>query len=454
MQQRARDRIEQSKVAAVRLRCEFDAWFAERRRQDRLQQYRTQLAALQAVLSAAVSRVYAELRSIQPNGSVGEVYDSCRDHDQRLAFARRLWLYYRGKFDQRDDEQLQPVLAAADEIVWSCYATAFENVEAPTPPAPLPYIEPRFSPFAKSRFDPPQDLHPTRDALLVEFFETLPIPLIGLPPICAYRPWWLVFAAHETAHHIQHDLNDRQLIQDFAGVVSEAAEKHDPTDPSVAKWPAWSIEVFADMCSVLLVGAAARWAVAELQATVPHAMVADHPTYPPPVARLELMRPTGEHDPGFADRADHPTAALSASPIALLGATRAVREAVLASTFAGVGTLAQVTGHRSSYFGSDGAVISWRNAYLSPQGPVVERQLQSARLSIAGAVAAWARIGDMIDDPHQRDQRYAKLAERILAVVPECRVEGVRAVAPTTAGPEVADAVIARLFTADVAELA
>src|SRR4029077_9858861 len=103
------------------------------------------------LLRKAVVEPLGELRKIADGLSLvhdtGKVFAACRTSDTRGELVRRVFTYYQEKFDQRRDQTRGPMLRAADEVVWSCWAEPFRNAIYRDPaitmrPAPLPYIEP------------------------------------------------------------------------------------------------------------------------------------------------------------------------------------------------------------------------------------------------------------------------------------------------------------------------
>src|SRR5262249_20247363 len=140
-------------------------WVSRRRHLDKLYQYRSQLDALGHALGSSLKAVSNALVLIDPGAPSGDVYALCRDHDKRLCVIGRAWDFYRIRFDQRDDPRLAATVAAADEVVWSCYAEAIRAARrlppgAPLPvSAPLPHIEHEYAARALPRDEPPHEVH-------------------------------------------------------------------------------------------------------------------------------------------------------------------------------------------------------------------------------------------------------------------------------------------------------
>jgi len=233
----ARVRIAESLGEMAALRGEIEEWRSQWDVNDALGAHLTQLDLLVGVVLRLVDDIASRTKAISPDGDAGPVYDACRRADQQLLHARRLWRWYADKLDQRSGapdggpavpgRDVPPggrTLRAADELTWSCWKTAFTVLAgepAALPAAPIPYLAPQFPAFATPRADPPPGLRPGADDLLRRHIEQLPIPVIGLPPACQRRPWWLIVAAHEASHHVQFELPGlEERTQD--GVVCNA----------------------------------------------------------------------------------------------------------------------------------------------------------------------------------------------------------------------------------------
>src|SRR5205823_304404 len=127
-----------------RLEHEITAWVARRRDRDHLGQYATPLATLELTLTGAVHALREEAGTLPAGQPVGERFAAARVLDRRAALVREVLAWFRAKFDQRDDAELAGVLAAADEVVWSCWKEAFDSATlgggavAERGPAPLP----------------------------------------------------------------------------------------------------------------------------------------------------------------------------------------------------------------------------------------------------------------------------------------------------------------------------
>jgi hypothetical protein len=443
-------RIEETQDQLRRLRDSFHAWLEQRAKADTRRQYATQLCTLRRTLTPLLEQVAGDIDAAGAERTAGAAYARCRENERRIAFLERYWSYFGTKWDQRDGPG-KDTLLAADEVVWSCFAGAFKAVGAEPVAAPLPYLEPFFTPRAITRSDPPPDLR-ANDRLLRDALRALPLPVVGLPVACADRPWWLVFIAHEAGHHVEHDLAGAALPNAFAGLVADAAAAAGGSGPA---WQAWHEELFADCFSVLLAGTAAAWAMAELIETTPARMLAsDDPRYPPPVVRAGVMAAVlaaaglapaaGEppfEAPSPADIGeqgdDEPARAHAAAQLA---AAAPVAKALVATPLAGGRTLPGVCKFDAARFGAGGDVEWWRTAWLAKAESMAPAQpdLSTARLAVAGAVAAWRKVADE-PEPDVRAERVARLAERVRAVLPQCRPEGRRA-AREEAAPDVGPA--------------
>jgi len=84
-------RKEQTQLELDRLQAELQAWLAHRRNKDQWGQYKTQLNAIESLLSGAVQGLQAALEAMDLDRSLGEVYESCRLFDLRIIWLRRVW---------------------------------------------------------------------------------------------------------------------------------------------------------------------------------------------------------------------------------------------------------------------------------------------------------------------------------------------------------------------------
>ena len=84
-----------------------------------------QLDALEEVLVQGRAAAESELEAVPDIAAPGDVYAACRKAEERVTFLRRYWLYFRTKWDQRDDCVVGPVVRSADEAIGSCWAPVF-----------------------------------------------------------------------------------------------------------------------------------------------------------------------------------------------------------------------------------------------------------------------------------------------------------------------------------------
>src|ERR671912_222812 len=99
-----------------RLKRELDAWRARRMRADTVGQHRSQLESAYTLVDRVLTELHVPMASM--TGSDGALANQARVHDRRLAWLRRLWEFFRERFDQRDDPALGALLAGADEVAW------------------------------------------------------------------------------------------------------------------------------------------------------------------------------------------------------------------------------------------------------------------------------------------------------------------------------------------------
>jgi hypothetical protein len=446
-------RISESVDEARALRAEVRNWVIQWDSVDSIGLHLTQLDLLRQVAIGLVEQIEAQMLAIDPAIGLGMVYEECRLADLRLLHARRMWRWYADKFDQRlgpEGDDTVRTLLAADEVVWSCWKTAFGALGEPVPPAPVPYLAPQLSASATARAEPPDGLRPGADELLRKHVAELPLAVVRLPPVCVRRPWWLILSAHEVGHHVQFEAAGLQALTQER-VVAAAFEVS--ADLMMAEaWRPWGRELFADACSVLLAGPAASWAVAELeQRTGPGLRTSPSFGYPPPLVRLAVLRAVAEqarlpfwpgllHDEG-GQRPGGPEAADDLA--ALLDCVPAVAAALLGLTSACGRPLSSLADATALACRPDGAVDGWQAELLGADEPVARATLDSARFCAAAGVQAWYRLAAQ---DGQADLA-ARLSGRLRQVLPLCRAPGTRA-----GGTAPDAAAIVRAFAADLTE--
>jgi hypothetical protein len=432
-----RVRQETTHLELEQLDGEFRAWLKERRRKDQFAQYKTQLDAIESVVTGAVRELATATDALDANRSQGEIYEECRLLEVRIVWLRRVWQFFRDKFDQRDDPLLGPLLKAADEVVWSCYHQIFVQAQVRglsllQGPAPLPYVESQFSPEAfPSELVPPglKDLG-LGGSFLRDHLNRLPIPVVRLPPACAGSPWLLVYIGHEIGHHVQYRLtDDLQTLQAIRERVEAAVEADGANPADVAVWGRWSVEIFADIFSVLVMGHWAVRAMAELEFAPPETMLKRRPLYPAPLVRLRLLAET-------ADRLGlHGTETLCQAGVSQVDAADANCDLarvrcvvdVFMKTLPGLPvTLEELCGFRADEFRRGGAVDRWRRALRGLEDRSVESTLRAARVVASASLAAWCEV-NRVDDARGRADDRAALASRTVDLIARSREEGTRA---------------------------
>ena len=276
----------ESEAEWLRLKRELDAWRARRVRADALGQHRSQLDAAYTL----IDRVLAELRVAMASmtGTGASLAGQARVHDRRIAWLRRLWDFFRERFDQRDDPALGAVLRGADEVVWSCHREPFAALVSAAAgvesgPPPLPYLEPSLSPEVFPNGLVPGVLRRDIDApFLRRALDQLPFAVVRVPASCVTAPWWLIHLGHEVGHVLDGGLlgyAQRAALVQSLGLEARAADD----------WTQWSGETFADLYAALMHGQWALWALATAEAQDDAAMIARRDSYPPPVVRLLVM---------------------------------------------------------------------------------------------------------------------------------------------------------------------
>ena len=453
-----RARAGQTRTEIARVREEIRLWLDHRTKADKHQQYVTTLQLLENLFRAALDEIDLAARKLDAMNEPA-LWSEARRLDRALVWVRRVWEYFRRRFDQRDQLLMKPLLAAADEVVWSCYVEPFRALGRKHQAAPLPYIEDRFSPQTTPRVDPPPDLQSDVDAaFLTRYLSELPIAVIGLPPTSLEHPWWLVYLAHETGHQVQYDLvSDPKwgLVGAFGTLLAETAEQAGDA-AARQRWENWGRELFADLFSVLMVGPAAIWSILELEYADTAGMLRSKSSYPPPVIRLSVMARMLKKldvasdlyllgiDPEALTTGDpvrELTRDLRADAARDLKIVPAVVERLVTEPLVDGKTLPELCAWSAAIFAPGGDVSGWGEKLARKNPPYPESNVTAARLSTAGAVLAWTKIcrdtagapGTVEEIAARRDAARKDLKAMMLATVPKCREEGTREVqAPPT----------------------
>ena len=444
MNVRSRRRIEESVGEARALREEIAAWRSGWETIDAMGEHATQLERLCSVVLGLTDEIAIRTSAIDAATGTGAVYEECRAEDLRLLHTRRLWRWYADKLDQRApsaDGRTVHTLRAADQVVWSCWKTAFTALGEPLPAAPIPYLAPQFSASATPRTDPPEGLRPGTDDLLRKHVERLPVAVVGLPPVCSRRPWWLILTAHEASHHVQFESPGLEaLTQDQVVAAAYAVTG----DVELAEaWRPWCRELFADAFSVLLTGPAAIWAAGELETrTAPGMRESPSGSYPPPLVRLAVLREVA-HQAGFpADGAAEPPPDDDDRLRELLDCVPDVAAALLGLKSTAGKPLRAAGSATALACAPGGSIPSWEAELLGAEDPVPLETLHAARFCAAGGVRAWQRLAGNADE-----QAIDRLSSRLRAVLPLSAEPGDRA---EGGGWDATD--VTRQFAADLYE--
>ena len=460
------DRAGRSRAGIEDARRRLDEWFAGRVDDPRLGRFQNHLAVLRQVLTRMLDAVAATIPDAGATG--GQVYDLCRRADAQVALAVRLHSWYAAKYDQRADPRLERVLLAADEVVRSCWTQPFVAAGNDPPTGPLAYLEPRYDAYATPRVSVPADLRAPEDAVVGQFVNELPIPVLALPELAGREPWWLVLAAHETGHHVQRDLAPQMVGATRSALLAvtepaierlEAAGEDVEPDLSPA-WQRWSVEAFADAFAALSVGSAASWAVEELQYGAVSRLTAAPRTgdrYPPPVVRTaligELAALAGDARPGLG--AAEVRAWLDALPggtvkplvLAVLRQHLALTPHVaraLVDLRVRDRSMAELCGWSGARFAADGDMSGWVAVLAGePAGTTRRTRREAARLAVAASVRTY------LDTAGPDAGGLAGLREVVLDLLPICGPAGQLAGGQEPDAGALADRLAQRLLAVD-----
>jgi hypothetical protein len=408
-------RIQETEHSIDVLEMSLTSWLDRQDKKDIRKQYKTLLCTLRTQLRALITEVRVSFKNIYPSASRGAVYSACRLHDKRLLWIERLWTYFREKLDQRDNPLYRDVLAAADEVVWSCYAEPFRSTGRTHGSAPLPWLAGEYSPKAIARKDVPQNLRSDVDSeFLGKMLQELPVPIVSLPPQCVREPWWLIYLAHEIGHHVQFDLlPEEELVDDFRNLIKSAI----PDGDAGERWRYRGEEIFADVYSLYMTGPWALWALTELEWTTDAAMINDQDVrYPAPTLRLLLMSNILDRMKlnGATALRGFPEAGALACHSEHSAIVGSIAEAVVTNPVASGKTLEQICAWRlTDHQGNQSPVTEWKETFLRTGGKAPDETLSAARIALAGGVAAWAEAS-LETDRGKRTKIKDELAPKLL----------------------------------------
>ena len=379
---------------------ELDAWYAEWKTFDThldgspRGQYTSQLDAVYSEVHATATIIRGELVNLSVSGDIGTTYGKCALIERQIIWLWRVWYFFRDKFEQRKDPRFSSVLRAADEVVWSCYRPFFQlpSLKMLRQPAPLPYLEPDFSPSALRRDQKQVLTRKDRDfALVREAFQELPVPILKIPITASNNPWALVLIGHETGHIVEPLLEDG-FNETFRNTIRGAIDSAQGSEEDQEAWGGWAEEIFADLYSVLTMGPWAVWAMAQFETAETPIMTERRFVYPSPAVRLALLTAFAQR---YALRLDNPVAVNAAEPEFQrdLGYVQGVAGAITAmpqiQALAGALPFLKSAYDRKKPDGTAGEVEQWSNHLLGKGNSPASNALRSARMIAAGSAQAW-----------------------------------------------------------------
>jgi hypothetical protein len=313
-----------------------------------------------------------------------------------VIWLRRVWSFFRERFDQRDDPAVTRALTAADEVVWSCYSQPFKVLAGlgkpkPIDAVPLPFIDPVFAPEIFPIDLVPQGLRTDVDPdFLRRVLNQLPLAVVRLPPASVRAPWSLILLAHEVGHAI-----DQQFVGRAVRRAAIDALGLDLADAD--RWETWSAELFADLYALLVAGPWFVWMLASLEAGPDAELIGRRERYPSPAARLLTAQYAcarlGVSLPDLIQGL--PLDRLCGEERTLANDAEIGRLLVdtwLERPIRGV-LLEQLTDFRAEDWSARGTVATWRQLLLGVDPwPNAGADRNTVRVVAAAGVAAWASI--------------------------------------------------------------
>ncbi|HYO73227.1 MAG TPA: hypothetical protein VEU33_44900 [Archangium sp.] len=409
---------------------DLGVWLELRRDKDVGQQYGSQLNSIEDCLGSARKVLDEQLEALDGTLPPERFYEECLWLELRVLWLRRLWRFFRERFDQRDDAVMGPILRAADEVVWSTWQPVSEyarlmGLSFQAMPAPLPFIDLEHSPALTRAVElVPRELKRDAGEVLLSRLRRLPVPVIHLPVMCIHSPWWLVFIGHEVGHQAQLFLG---LEDSFPECVGQAVRAHEEGRGSAyaledsLRWKGWAREIFADVFSLVAMGTAALWAIAEFVWRPPECMRESYDRrYPPAAIRLELMAQAAEAL-GLGEEARRPLRGRVAGEL-VKGAPQAERDLALVppvveralGRLPGVDcSLAKLLDFQPAHF-----EVDWPNV-PEPINSVTSRRLASA------ALRSWLQT-EHIEADAQREEARRRLSRQALQLLETSYQPGLR----------------------------
>lgn len=246
------------------LEKELESWSKRSESNAVFEKHNTQVRAIQAHLKGWHAAIRKKLSEYEKRDA--DAYLSvCANAEKLILSEHRIWDYFRSKLIQRNEENFNRYLQAADEFAWSCYKPIQELVypgltDSNRKEPPLVFFNGGASPFSVSR-------ERTFQAELVagqnipinsqENLMKLPIPVVGVPwDQISFLPEALVIG-HEVGHLIEDDfLRDKDGESTRLKQLLDEALSAPDALPRREAWQSWLGEIFADLYGCLAVGTA------------------------------------------------------------------------------------------------------------------------------------------------------------------------------------------------------
>ncbi|HEX5745999.1 MAG TPA: hypothetical protein VFZ09_07130 [Archangium sp.] len=400
----------------------LDVWLKERRDRDVGHHHGSQLDFVEGYLRSARRNLDEQLEGLDGALPEARFHEECLGMELRALCLRRMWRFFRERFDQRDDAVMGPLLRAADQVVWSTWQPVHEYVRLlglpfQAMPVPLPFIDLEHSPALTRTVEPvPRELK--RDAgkeLLLSHLKKLPVQVIHLPVMCLHSPWWLVFIGHEVGHQVQGFLGlEDAFAESLCQTVRTEAQARGSPDAleDSLRWRGWAQEIFADVFSLVSMGTAALWALTEFAWRPSERMRESYDRrYPPAVIRLELMAQVAEAL-GFGEEARRPLRGMEAARL-VKGDPRAERELALVPRVVGL-ALGRLPGVDCSF----AEMLDFRHAHFEVDWPHVPEpiNLLTSRRLASAALRGWLQT-ERIEADARREEARRRLAEQALELL-------------------------------------
>src|ERR1051326_5707945 len=426
----AETRIWRSRSDLARFVADLNEWREKRLLVD---PFRSTLDALHKELTATATKLSEYLDG--PTATIGEAFEKGTRFDTALGWLRRVFAFFRDRFDQRNGTY-GTALRAADEVIWSSLRAC---AAARDEPAPVAYIDAQYSPAAFRR---DRSLAALVDRgsgfeFLREYLRTLPIPVLRLPMLAIDAPWALVVIGHEIGHFVQTVVG-ANYDKTFEALVGEVAKAAGASVDEIKAWQDCSAEIFADWYSIGVMGPWALWAMAQFEIATDATMRQRRTLsgYPSAIVRLDLLRRLADaYSPPGRKLGTEVAQTLEVSLDPAADATveeqrdrtvaKAVADRLATEPLGAAGKFDVALKFNAAVYADGGDVALWAGALSGKNGRVPLKKIWEARYIAAASAKVVSE--KVLQKDEERVTFRRTFSEKTFGMIAASAVEGTRA---------------------------